>query len=73
MKNEEKDIILSDEEIDREFREMIPEDLLTKDERKYASDIAEQGYGNVIKYIKTLHPDLGLKEAKIYYDLYIKK
>ena len=73
MKTEENHSILSDEEIDKEFREMIPEDLLTKDEREYASDAARYGYGNAVKYIKSLHPDLGLKEAKIYYDLYIKK
>jgi len=70
---EKNDKVMTDEEIDKEFREMIPEDLLTKDEREYASNVARYGYGNAVKYIKSLHPDLGLKEAKIYYDLYIKK
>ena len=71
---EENYTAMTDDEIERDLMDMVPEDTLTEEERKWASDLAERGHSyEVVKYIKNLHPDMGLKEAKIYYDLYIGK
>ena len=69
-----KDVkVMIDEEIERDLKEMVPEDTLTDDEKEYAMMLSKYGYTKVVKYINTTHPDLGLKCAKTYYDLYIKK
>lgn len=55
-----------------DWEKYFPIDLLTEDERKYASDLDQQyGYIESVKYIKSIRNDFGLKSAKIYYDLYI--
>ena len=55
-----------------DLEKYFPIDLLTEDERKYASDLNKQyGYIESVKYIKSIRNDFGLKSAKIYYDLYI--
>ena len=57
-----------------DWEKYFPIDLLTEDERKYASDLYKQ-YGHIesVKYIKSVRKDFGLKSSKIYYDLYINK
>lgn len=55
-----------------DLEKYFPIDLLTEDERKYASDLNQQyGYTKSVKYIKSIRNDFGLKSARIYYDLYI--
>ena len=55
-----------------DLEKYFPIDLLTEEERKYASDLNKQyGHAESVKYIKSIRNDFGLKSAKIYYDLYI--
>lgn len=65
---------MTEEELDNLIEEAFPIDLLTEEERVQAAKLAEKGgYPQAVKYIKSVREDLGLKSAKIYYDLYIKK
>ena len=47
-----------------------PIDVLNNKEIEHCQKLSKNGYSSVIKYLKNAHPKMGLKEAKIYYDLY---
>lgn len=55
-----------------DLKENFPISLLSPDENAFCRVLAnDEVYINVVKYIKKIHPELGLKECKIYYDLYL--
>jgi len=60
-----------EEYIINKIKKVIPIDLLSNDEQLEARELAKKGYLYVVKFIKDIHPELGLKEAKCYYDLYL--
>lgn len=62
-----------DDKILNELKKEFPIDLITEEERQVAIGLASEGYLQSMKYIRTIHPELGLKEAKIYYDLYLSE
>ena len=55
---------------DNEFKNDFPLDILSEDEIKECRELAKSGYIGVVEYLKKVHPEMGLKECKIYYDLY---
>ena len=71
MTEEERNRI--DEEVDRELREFIPKDMLTKEEFKEAERIAGESVVKCVQYIHSRIPEEGLKIAKGYFDLYLDK
>lgn len=55
------------------LKEYFPLEVLSNEEIEYCQKLSKNGYISVTKYIKSVHPELGLKEAKIYHDLYFSK
>ena len=70
---EEIDKLMTEEDIERDLKEMVPENILSEDVKEHASKLVKYGYVQVVKYLNEVNPNLGLKRAKIYYDLYLKK
>ena len=62
MTQEEKEI--------EELKTYFPIDVLNNEEIEYCQKLSKTGYIPVVKYLRNIHPEIGLKEAKIYYDLY---
>lgn len=62
-----------EEEITKELMEFIPKDDLTEEEFNEANRIWETSRlsFDVVKYIRSVHPEEGSKWAKGYFDLYI--
>jgi ribosomal protein L7/L12 len=54
-----------------ELKEFFPISLLEPKELEVALTLYKDSSIKALKYIREKHPELGLKEAKIYYDLYI--
>lgn len=65
-----KTIITEDEGLN-ELKELFPISLLEPKELEVALTLYKDSSNKALKYIREKHPELGLKEAKIYYDLYI--
>ena len=53
-------------------KELIPKSLLDNNEFIKAKELSKNGYHQVVKYINSIHPELGLILSKAYYELYIE-
>ena len=53
-----------------ELKEYFPLEVLNNEEIEHSQKLSENGYASVVKYLRNVHPEMGLKECKIYYDLY---
>ena len=45
-------------------------EVLNNEEIEHCQKLSKDGYIPVVKYLRSVHPEMGLKEARIYYDLY---
>ena len=58
------------EEKIEELKEYFPLEVLNDEEIEHCQKLSKNGYIPVVEYLRNIHPKIGLKEAKIYYDLY---
>lgn len=65
---------MSKEDFTEEDYNWIPKDILSDEEFAEANRIYKESkaYPQVVKYINSKHPDLGLKCSKFYFELYIE-
>lgn len=69
----DKNTDMTEEEIIKDLMEFIPKDDLTEEEFDEAKRVWETSRlsFDVVKYIRSVHPEEGSKWAKGYFDLYI--
>jgi len=60
---------MTQEEIE-ELKTYFPIDVFSEEELNHCKELSKNGYIPVVKYIKSVHPELSFKEARIYNDLY---
>ena len=54
----------------KELEIYFPLNALSNEEIVQCQKLSKNGYISVVKYLRNVHPEIGLKEARIYYDLY---
>lgn len=53
-----------------ELKTYFPLEVLNNEEIEHCQKLSKDGYIPIVKYLRSVHPEMGLKEARIYYDLY---
>ena len=54
----------------KELEIYFPLNTLSNEEIEHCQKLSKNRYIPVVKYLRNIHPEIGLKEARIYYDLY---